>query len=315
MYIQRASLILCFLAIGCGIQTNVGHPGEYTSLPEAEVADTNLYPMKHFILVEEDALSGKTFIYAFSGDLSGAGIGIESLERIALRHGRYSIAFRYPRSFFLEQTIESTGSPISVMSSEDTVAGLQPLEVDDHLYLSGAYPVLRTTSMNVQAWFGSYTTNEVDGPISFILGEETITLNSPLGLPSFTITPEEDRITMSSGTLSGLDYRVMELYQTGASLEDGSPREFTVATSLAPDTEYLATHLLIEDAFGKSCWTTEKSLKLRITQIARRYYEKKDEPWAVIYRKINGRNLAPDDWLPTLNQDNVETADYCESYN
>ena len=74
-------------------------------------------------------------------------------------------------------------------------------------------------------------------------------------------------------------------------------------------------YLLIEDAFGKGCWSTEKSLKLRITQIARRYYDEKDqEPWGMIYRKINSRNLAPDDWIPTLNVENIETASYCEGY-
>ena len=169
--------------------------------------------------------------------------------------------------------------------------------------------------MDVQAWFGTYTTNEVSGPVTFDLGTETITLQSPLGLPTFTITPEDERIAMSSGSLTGLDYRMMELYQTGTSIEDGTPREFTVATSLAPEDEYFASHLLIEDAFGKGCWSTEKSLKLRITQVARRYYNSKSEPWAVIYRKINSRNLAPDDWLPTFNIENTETSSYCDGYN
>ena len=75
-------LTLGLLLVGCGIQTNVDHPGQYTSLPEAEVADTTLYPMDHFVVMEEDALSGKTFIYAFSGDLSGAGIGRTGPEAV-----------------------------------------------------------------------------------------------------------------------------------------------------------------------------------------------------------------------------------------
>ena len=135
--------------------------------------------MKHLVVVEDDALSGKTFIYAFSGDLSGAGVGIESLDRISLRYGRYSIAFRYPRSFFLSQPIESDGISIPVNSGDALVANLQPLEDDDDLSLSGAYPILRTTSMDVQAWFGTYNTNEVEGPIEFKLGAETITIDSP----------------------------------------------------------------------------------------------------------------------------------------
>ena len=77
-----AVLIIALFLLSCGIQTSVNQPGQYTSLPEAEVADTNIYPMKHLVVVEDDALSGKTFIYAFSGDLSGAGVGIESLDRI-----------------------------------------------------------------------------------------------------------------------------------------------------------------------------------------------------------------------------------------
>jgi len=315
MLLKRTALILSLFTLGCGIQTNVGHPGEYTSLPEAEFADTTLYPMDHFILVEEDALSGQTFVYLFSGDLSSAGIGIESLDRIALRYGRYSIAFRYPRSFFLEQPIESTGETIPVTEVYNTVTNLQPLEIDDHLFLSGAYPVLRTTSMDVKAWFGSYTTNEVNEAVSIELGNQTIVLQSPMGLPTFTITPEEDRIEMLSGALTGLDYKVMELYQTGTAIADQTPREFTVATILPPSEDYYASHLLIEDAYGKSCWSTEKSLKLRITQIARRYYQENGQAWGIVYRKINSRNLAPDDWIPTFNEENTETSGYCEDYN
>ena len=88
----------------------------------------------------------------------------------------------------------------------------------------------------------------------------------------------------------------------------------TVATVLSATEDYYASHPLIEDAYGKSCWSTDKSLKLRITQIARRYYLEKDQSWGIIYRKINSRNLAPDDWIPTFNEDNIETASYCEDY-
>jgi len=300
--------------LSCGIQTDVGHSGQYTSLPESEVADTNLYPMKHLVLVEEDALSGKTFIYLFSGNLSEAGIGIEDLQRVALRFGRYNIAFRYPRSFFLEQTIESTGKRLELINADSAVGELQPLEEDDHLYLSGAFPILRTLNMDVQAWFGTYQSNEVSGPVTLTLGEDTLEIHSPLNLPTFTVTPEEDRINIDTGALSGLDYRVMDLFQTGSSIEDGTPREFTVATSLGPHDEYFASHLLLQDAFGKSCWSIEKSLKLRITQVARRYVEDSTNPWGIIYRRINTRNIAPDDWQSIIDTSTLEMASYCESY-
>ena len=79
-------MFFTFFLASCGIQTNVMHSGQYNALPESEVADTGLYPMKHFILVEEDGLSGKTFVYLFSGDLAAAGIGIEDLDRIVRHH-------------------------------------------------------------------------------------------------------------------------------------------------------------------------------------------------------------------------------------
>jgi hypothetical protein len=310
-----ATLMLFALCLAsCGIQTNVMHSGQYNALPESEVADTGLYPMKHFVLVEEDGLSGKTFVYLFSGDLAEAGIGIEDLDRIALRYGKYNIAFRYPRSFFLEQTIESSGPSIPLLSGELAVGQLKPLEEDDDFYLSGAYTVLTTTSMDVLGWFGTYVNNEVDGPLTLQIGEDTLTINSPLELPIFTITTEEDRINMATGELTGLDYRIMDIFQSGTSIEDGSPREFTVATSLSPEADYFASHLLLEDAFGKSCWSMEKSLKLRITQVARRYHDNAGNPWGIIYRKINSRNLAPNDWQPNLNLDNVETEEYCATY-
>ena len=307
-------MLFAFFLASCGIQTNVMHSGQYNALPESEVADTGLYPMKHFILVEEDGLSGKTFVYLFSGDLAAAGIGIEDLDRIALRHGRYNIAFRYPRSLFLEQTIESSGPAIEMLSGGLAVGQLTPLEEEDDFFASGAYTVLRTTSLDVLGWFGTFTNSEVDGPVTLQIGDDTLEINSPLAQPTFSVTTEEDRISMGTGELSGLDYRIMDIFQAGTAIEDGSPREFTVATSLSPDADYFASHLLLEDAYGKACWKMEKSLKLRITQVARRYHDKTENPWGVVYRRVNARIVDPDDWRPTLNLENVVTEDYCASY-
>ena len=46
---------------------------------------------------------------------------------------------------------------------------------------------------------------------------------------------------MDSGSLTGLDYRIMDLYQTGTSIENALPLEFTVATVLAPEDEYFVS--------------------------------------------------------------------------
>ena len=315
MWRHLATLIPIAICLSsCGIQTDVMHSGQYNALPESEVADTGLYPMKHFLLVEEDGLSGKTLIYLFSGDLASAGIGIEDLDRVSLRHGAYNIAFRYPRSFFSEQAIESSGPAIDLQSGDISVGQLKPLEEDDDFFLSGAYTVLRTTSLDVRGWFGTFVNNEVDGPVTLQIGDDTLEINSPLQLPVFSITTEEDRINMNTGELAGIDYRTMDIFQVGSAIADGSPREFTVVTSLSPDADYFASHLLLEDAFGKSCWTMEKSLKLRVTQVARRYHDNGGNPWGIIYRRINARIIDADDWKPTLNLNNVETADYCVDY-
>ena len=154
----------------------------------------------------------------------------------------------------LEQTIESSGPSIELLSGGLAVGQLKPLEEEDDLFASGAYTVLRTTSLDVLGWFGTFTNSEVDGPVTLQIGDDTLEINSPLAQPTFSVTTEEDRISMGTGALSGLDYRIMDIFQAGTAIEDGSPREFTVATSLNPDADYFASHLLLEDAYGKACW-------------------------------------------------------------
>lgn len=302
------------LVSSCGLQSDVDHYGEYRYMNGTDVTDTVLYPMDHFVLVEEDALSGRTLVYLFSGELGQAGIGLQDLSRVAARFGGYRVSFRYPRSFYLAQPIESEGPAIQLISLDQEVGTLSPLRADEHLYLSGAFPILRSVNVGVSAWFGTFTNNEVEAMVEFEIAGQTIELDSPLGVPAFEVVPQEERITLNTGSLPQADYRIMDLFQTGSFKEDASPREFTVETWLDSDTDYYASHGLLQDAYEKACWSTEKSLKLRITQVAQQYVSRAGESWGIVYRRIHSRNVAPNDWLPLIDPGSPHVAAYCSNY-
>src|SRR5690606_40014645 len=86
------AITTCF-ALSCELGADVAHRGAYGFLPSAAVPDTTLRPLRHLLVVEEDPASERTLLYYFEGELGRAGIGLESLPRLARRHGRSAVRF------------------------------------------------------------------------------------------------------------------------------------------------------------------------------------------------------------------------------
>lgn len=74
----------------------VNHVGSYVFLPNAPVSDTDPLPLEHFLVIEQDGLSGESLFYYFEGRLGAAGIGLSSLERIRAYYGQFRLRFEYP---------------------------------------------------------------------------------------------------------------------------------------------------------------------------------------------------------------------------
>ena len=314
-----------FLFIGgCGLQSLSEHSGSYTFSPSPDTVDSNLYPLKHLIIIEENELTDQTLFYLFSGELAGANLGLRDLNHIAERFGPpANIQFKLPLEIFTSQPIEIEGTTVELNHSDETkLADLIELN-NDGLFQSGASRWLRSTTQGVATYFGFFqsplwtdslslsATAPGDSDYDNLEIQRLVSAATEL-----TVTPDgEDHpadLLVTWQTASPSDYVTVDLLQTVTDIESELPVEVTVITSMEAEPPYRATWALIDEAFGKCCWSTARTLSARLTQISRAYVPREAGDWALIHRTIQAVNIPSENWTDQISS--LELEDYCSAY-
>ena len=414
------------LALSCDFGADVAHRGAYGFLPTAAIPDTALRPLRFLLVVEEDPASERTLFYYFEGDLGRAGIGLESLPRIAARHGRSAMRFTPPlETFAIPKPITGgeggaggaaggsgsgagSGSPGESESAggaaaddgapgEGSAATSAGGTSESSTSGDGGAAAEGSASAESNAGGGSGTAGEGAAPVeSGTAGEggashaeggaggdsgetvapretldieleghtERVTLErieafelEPTGASRFVTTLGTEPVRAffgvrhGTGTLPPLrvvseagplrftpelravapmparedtlvavdyeasadaDYLIVDLFQTIHRSADSAPFEAIVGMSLAPSTRYLASPALLDGAFELGCWSFEKPLSVRVTQVARAYAIGADGDFAVVHHRHDVASVPDTLWSEAIAS--VRTAAYCADF-
>lgn len=322
------ALALSLTLAACGLDGQVGNSGEYAFLPGSHVVDTAGRPLSRLMIVEEDRATERARVYLFDGELGAAGLGVADLRRLARDQGRFQMAFDAPTAE-LGDDVPAAGDPRLRIEADGESLELARVD-DDGLYASGGSRWLRTLDSqdyDVGLHFGLIELEE-DAPLPELeVQDGGPTLSSRLGPAplTFSVEPDEERIALRYGELPGADYLIIELVQpiarvpaddVEADADAGVPEEeivdALVRTYLAPGGEYLASYFLFNDVFGQGCWSSERPIIARLTQVARSYEQTPAGDRAVIHRRTDALELPPERWLEAL-QDPTPR-DYCDRY-
>jgi hypothetical protein len=224
------------------------------------------------------------------------------------------------------------------------------VEVDDELLAElGVTRWLRTldsADYDVRVFVGVRDTRstlrsiELDGRVHELGGQLAPALEAAPGVRS---EPEDEdtlqfEFSPLDGPLEGPDYVQLDLLQFIERIDDGDLdggvdedagveplpdgglaepperdiREAMVRTTLTPDGSYVASFELLQDAFGQGCWSLERPLSVRVTQIARDYVERPGRDLAIIQRRAERGELPDTSWKAAIEE--PEAASYCDSY-
>ena len=245
-----AAAVVCLSALStCFLDGSGNYDGDYAFQPDTTLVDTNIYPLRHFVVVEDgfahmgdgdgrDREERATIVFYFEGDIGAADLGFSDLRRLARHFNRFDMAFDTPRGRFVEQidktTEEDETDDQDEQAPNDAFPESRELRHDgrrlttlhrldgDQLAATGASRFLRTLNQRdfklaaYAGWFsGSLPT---DG--ATIEGTHVrIVPKAGPGEPS--LTPNEDAPTASlqRNELTA-DYVVVELMQTIVRMSD-----------------------------------------------------------------------------------------------
>jgi hypothetical protein len=293
---MRAQLFVSALSVGlaaCNLGADVDNVGGYTFLPGAPVPDTAALPLRHLVVVERDAGSEHTLVYYFEGNLGAAGLGLEDLRRSALRHGGFQLRFAYRPSSYATALDPIDEGSIAASLDEHELA-LSKLDAEG-LYLTGASRFLRSVDdpeFPVRAFFGALELASDLGTLR--LEVEGAEIAYPFALEASEVAP---RVTNGGVGVEHLDTPragelEVELSQSVSRISDGALLETSVVSRLAPDAAYTAPAAVVLAAFSGNCWSLERPLIARVSQI-RQYYEQRDGgDFAVIERRRDATALS-----------------------
>lgn len=333
------TLLLALLTTFCSPGSDVEHRGRYAFLPGPGINDTPPRPLKHLLIVEQDALSENTLLYYFTGELGAAGLGFEDLRRVALGHGVFQMRFNLPLENYaraarnVQVSNSAAGGAAGAGGAPGDDLGFVPAKdepllatIDEHtvplwqldsasLSTVGAsryLAALDTTDFTVDAFVGSLNTA---GPFSQVrINTGTLTLSHAFELAPMDLTVKrEDELLQATPTqLEGVDYLDVELLQQITRISDEATIEASVHVSLSPQMTYAVSNALLTDAFGQGCWSRQTPLWLRFTQVARSYQNLEDNDFAVIQNGQAISEVEDELWVDALGD--PQPAAYCSLY-
>ncbi len=351
MMLRRAILALCLAAAvvgACALDAEVDQDGEYAFFPSASPVDTDARPLSDLLIIEQDASAGVALVTLLRGELPAAGIGFEDLRSIAARHGPFQMVFDTPQERRVERARELLeDDELERVTLELDGEEWALMELDgDSLSDVGATRWLRTLSSNdfdVRAYAGVV---ELDGSLRELelegaehaLGARLSALLD--GDTAVELEEDEERVRIDYAAAAGSDYQRLDLLQPierlagDASLDGGIEdddagvellpdggvpeppepdiREAIVRNTLPPDAPFEVSFALLTDAFGQGCWSLERPLRFRVTQVARDYVSRPGGDLAVIHHHTERFELPDEGWKAAIGE--AEPASYCESY-
>lgn len=290
----RAPMRLLFASVlaACGFGNAVEQDGSYVIVPSTPVNDSTLYPLESLVIIEEDVDLGETRVYAFTGDLQRADLGFPDLRRIAVRHGGFQMAFDPPREPVEREDVTGRAPPLRARAGDREV---ELLRLDDTgLIVSGASRYLASVSSSDYV-VAAYAAVLDQAPERFAIERRGIDVALELADPELRATREDDRLGVEFATQA--DYVVMELGQIlTAAGSGGRSLNALVRTTLAPDGNYALGRPLLTDVTGQGCWSRERTLTARLTQVSRRYQQRREGDWAAIHLRSDAIEIGADAW-------------------
>lgn len=298
---------------GCGPDSGVGQDGEYVFVSTAPGVDSTPYPLHDLVQVEQDDDRGLALVYLFSGELGQAGLGLPDLRRVARQFGRFQMAFDTPRGSFARGALTSP-TTLDLALADGRQRKLHQLD-DDTLRLTGSSRYLASTrsdDYDVRAYFAAV---EYSGDLpDFSIAAPTTKLEVPAA-PAATelaVTIEDETLTLDYGTPSA-DYLIVDLIQIiHARAKPNDAIEALVRISIPASTKYQVGTTLIDSAANQGCWSTERPLQLRVTQIARAYTQHPGADSALIQQRARSITIDPKTWSPLVIEH--QPAPYCTNY-
>ncbi len=289
---RLAAVPLSLALAACNLSADVNNTGGYTLLPGAPVADTAALPLRHLLVVERDAGSERTLVYYFEGELAAAGLGLEDLRRKALRHGGYQLRFAYPPARYASAFEPSEqGALRSELDGEELA--FSPLD-GEALYLTGASRFLRSVDdaeYPVRAYFAAVERAGELGTLRIELAGEPIEYDFALGASGPAPRVVDGTLAVERAETERAGELELELSQDVVRISDEAELETSVVTLLAPDAPYAAPAGVVLAAFAGNCWSLERPLVARLSQI-RQYYARRDGgDFAVIERRRDAEAL------------------------
>jgi hypothetical protein len=332
----RRVAALAALFVACNLDGDVEHEGTYVFLPGSPIPDTAAFPLHELLVIEEDGLGQDSLFYDFRGDLGPLGVGVESLPRVLANDGAFSLLFEFPFSDYVpgapdtgdgsagaggvEGGAGAGGSPEPdlVLEHDRATVGLRALTAADLADTGAArYTVALTTGdFALTAFFGAERRSAplrwLRFPVPAVRAEPPPRYDAKLAPSTLTFAREDGLLLVDPGTLARPDYLVVDLFQRVQRVADERALEAVVRITIAPEIPYLASARVLESAFASLCWSKDKPLFARVTQVARDYVARASGDSAVIHRRSDSAEVPAELWLPDASTPPLR--DYCDGF-
>jgi hypothetical protein len=320
--LRPLSIALALSVAACGFGNDVGQTGGYEIARGTRVTDSALYPLRSFLVVEQDARVKQLRVYCFTGDLRRADVGLEDLRRIALRFGGFAMAFDAPqeRVQITEDSdagvedadagpIAGHGAPLEARVGEQT---LMLVKLDDKgLFRSGASRYLtavRTSEYVVNAYVGVLDAQETVPKIAI----ESLGIEYASALESAQPGLVRTDALLGFSYVTRADYLMFELAQTQRRKADKSRVDALVRTLVQPGGSYALSPALLTNVAAQGCWSREGPIEGRVRQVARSYQQRFDGDWAVSFERIEVVSIPSEEWTALLGE--PRPLGYCENF-
>jgi hypothetical protein len=321
--LRRGVALAALLALACDLGGDVDHRGRYGFLPGQGPVSTAPLPLRRLLVVESDASADRTRFYLFEGELGSAGIGVEDLRKLALGFNRFDMSFTPP----IESPTpageggagggDSGGAEVAAPPAEPLTLELDAESVElraltsEELAAAGAgrfSSALEGTGFRVRAYFGARA-----GAASFErLSVAGVSYERALSAIELRTELVEAKLAVDYGDPQGLDYLELELSQPLLRTEDEQPLDAGVITRMWSGTVYAPSFELLGNVFAQGCWSLDAPLRLRSTQYAQSYSARPGGDFAVLERRTDQIELAPEDWNEAIGE--VPLAGYCAAF-
>jgi hypothetical protein len=283
-------------------------------------------------MIEADALADRTLFYLFRGELGRAALGIADLRRITREQGGAKLRFEFATSHYGFSAPDWGGAGAGGAAGSAAGASSLPepalsLSVDEQRVELFAVDAATAFELGVTRFLRA--TDSLDYAVSVFWGArpssadfEWIEVPSDSGplrhrteVRAVEVTvesDESDNLVVLHDELRGADYKLIDLLQQTTRTSDHALVNAVARTSYPPSTKYRASPSLRAVAQPGLCWSLERPLFARVTQVARRYQTRKDEDFAVIHQRRDFAEVPLALW--EVGVEDAEPASYCDKY-